>query len=59
MSLEQREGVESEVTRLEKLTALPLETLLKYAGISELTWREWKGRQGTETGHNSNIPRNY
>jgi transposase InsO family protein len=59
MSLEQRERAETEVRRLEKLTALPLAALLKYAGISERTWREWKGRQGAETGHNNNIPRNY
>jgi transposase InsO family protein len=32
---------------------------LKYAGIPERTWREWGERRGSETKHNSNIPKAY
>jgi hypothetical protein len=59
MSLEKRQKAEAEITRIEKLTGLPLSTLLTFAGISERTWREWKKRRGIATGHNNNIPRNY
>jgi len=59
MSLEARETVEKEILRIKNRTGLPLETLLKYAGVSRRTWREWTQRRGIETKHNNNIPRNY
>lgn len=59
MSLEARETAEREVTRLKEKTGLPLETVLRYAGISERTWREWMERRGIETKHNNNIPKAY
>ena len=59
MSLVIRTIVEKEIYRYKTRTNLPLEFLLKYAGISERTWREWKRRRGIETKHNNNIPKNY
>jgi hypothetical protein len=59
MSLGKRQKAEEDITRIEKLTGLPLSTLLTFAGISERTWREWKKRRGIATGHNHNIPRTY
>jgi hypothetical protein len=59
MSLETREKAESEIERIRKLTGLPEMRLVKYAGISERTWREWRERKGVETKHNNNIPRSY
>ena len=59
MSLEVRQIAEREIMRCKAKTGLPLETLLKYAGISERTWREWQERRGVETKHNNNIPRTY
>jgi transposase InsO family protein len=45
--------------RWQDKTRLPLETLLRYAGISQRTWREWAERRGIETKHNNNIPKAY
>jgi len=59
MSLETRQRAEKEIMRYQRKTGLPLETLLRYAGISQRTWREWAGRRGIETKHNNNIPKAY
>ena len=59
MSLEVRQTVEKEIMHYKTKTGLPLKVLLKYAGISQRTWREWGERRGIETGHNNNIPRTY
>jgi len=59
MSLQVRQIAEKEIMRFKAKTILPLETLLRFAGIPERTWREWQERQGIETRHNNNIPRNY
>jgi transposase InsO family protein len=59
MSLEVRTIVESEITRYKTMTGLPLEYLLKYAGVSRRTWYEWAERRGVETKHNNNIPKSY
>jgi transposase InsO family protein len=59
MSLEIRERAEREILRIKAKTALPLETLLGYAGIPQRTWREWAQRRGVETRHNNNIPKAY
>jgi len=59
MSLETRQLVEKEILRIKTKTGLPLDTLLKYAGISHRTWREWKQRHDIPTKHNNNIPKNY
>jgi transposase InsO family protein len=59
MGLAVRIIAEKEIQRLKVKTGLPLETLLKFAGIAQRTWREWQQRQGIETKHNNNIPRNY
>jgi len=59
MSLEVRQKAEREILRYQSKTALPLETLLKYAGISQRTWREWAQRRDIETKHNNNIPKAY
>jgi len=59
MSLETRQTAEKEILRLKTKTGLPLKTLLRYAGISLRTWREWMQRRGIETKHNNNIPKNY
>jgi len=59
MSLEARQLAEREILRLKDKTALPLKTLLGYAGIPQRTWREWAGRRGRKTRHNNNIPKAY
>jgi len=59
MSLETRQIAEREIHRFQNKTGLPLKTLLRYAGISQRTWREWGERRGIETKHNNNIPKNY
>jgi transposase InsO family protein len=59
LSLETRQAAEKEIVRYQTKTGLPLKTLLRYAGISQRTWREWAQRRGMETKHNNNIPRNY
>jgi transposase InsO family protein len=59
MSLELRQTIEKEIQRYESKTALPLLTLLKYAGIPERTWREWAQRRDIATRHNNNIPKAY
>jgi transposase InsO family protein len=59
MSLQSRTIIETEISRLKSITGLPFEYLLRYAGISQRTWREWKQRCGVETKHNNNIPKNY
>jgi len=59
MSLETRQTAEKEILRLKIKTGLPLKTLLRYAGVSPRTWREWMRRRGIETKHNNNIPKNY
>jgi len=59
MSLEVRQTAEKEILRIKIKTGLPLGTLLKHAGISQRTWREWARRRGVETKHNCNIPKNY
>jgi len=59
MSLETRQTAEKEILRYQNRTGLALEALLKYAGISHRTWRQWMRRRGIETKHNNNIPRNY
>jgi len=59
MSLLIRAIVEKEILRYRTRTNLPLEYLLKHAGISKRTWYEWMQRRGVETKHNNNIPKNY
>jgi transposase InsO family protein len=59
MSLEARQLAEREILRLKDKTALPLKTLLRYASISQRTWREWAVRRDQETRHNNNIPKAY
>jgi len=59
MSLEVRTIAEKEIQRFKVKTELPLETLLKFAGIPQRTWREWQQRRDVETKHNNNIPRTY
>jgi transposase InsO family protein len=59
MSLTERQVIENEIMRFRDKTELPLKVLLKYAGISERTWREWGKRRGVETVHNNNIPKAY
>jgi transposase InsO family protein len=59
MDLKARQTAEREIKRLETKTELPLEALLKYAGIPQRTGREWQERCGVETKHNNNIPKNY
>jgi hypothetical protein len=59
MSLEIRRTAETEIRRLEKLTALPLSKLLGFAGIPPRTWRNWQTRRDVPTGHTNNIPRSY
>jgi transposase InsO family protein len=59
MSLQIRQAAEREIKHLENKTGLPMERLLKYAGIPQRTWREWQERRGIETKHNNNIPKNY
>ena len=59
MGLEEREIAEKEITRLRNKTGISLGTLLRYAGISQRTWREWALRRGKETKHNNNIPKAY
>ena len=59
MSLEIRQKAEREIMHYQAKTKLPLETLLRYAGIPERTWREWTERRGVETKHNNNIPKAY
>ena len=57
MGLEEREIAEKEITRLRNKTGIPLEALLRHAGIPQRTWREWARRRGIETKHNNNIPK--
>jgi hypothetical protein len=59
MSLQARETVGKETTRSQVKTGLPVETLLKYAGIFKRAWHEWALRRGIKTAHNNNIPKNY
>jgi len=59
MSLKTRTIIGNEISRFKILTGLPLEFLLSHAGISQRTWYEWFERQGVETKHNNNIPKNY
>jgi putative transposase len=59
VSLEVRQIAEREIQRYQTKTGLPINTLLKYAGIPERTWREWSGRRGDATKHNNNIPKAY
>jgi len=59
MSLAVRIIAEKEIQRFKVKTELPLETLLKFAGIPQRTWREWQQRRDVETKHNNNIPRTY
>ena len=59
MSLEARRTAEEVITHYKSRTGLSLETLLKYAGISQRTWNEWMLRRGIETKHNNNIPKGY
>ena len=59
MSLLIRTIVENEISHYKTRTDLPLEYLLKHAGISQRTWREWMQRRGVETKHNNNIPKHY
>jgi transposase InsO family protein len=59
VGLEVRERAEREVIRLKNKTGLPLKTILRYAGISQRTWRAWGERRGIETKHNNNIPKAY
>ena len=59
MSLAARQTIETEILRCKARTGLPLETILRYAGISQRTWREWSARRGVETKHNCNIPKHY
>jgi transposase InsO family protein len=57
MSLERRQFITNEITRLCQRTGIALLVLLKYAGISMRTWQEWAKRKNEETRHNNNIPR--
>ncbi len=59
MSLEERTRAEQAIVCLKKKTGLPLERLLRYAGISNRTWREWQERRGEETKHNNNTPKQH
>jgi transposase InsO family protein len=59
MSLERRQVIEGEVTRIQEKTGIALVRILRFAGIPVRTWHEWQGRRGEETKHNSNIPRSY
>jgi hypothetical protein len=59
MSLEVRQIAEMEILRYKSQTGLSLKILLKYAGIPQRTWREWRKRCNIETVHNNNIPKNY
>jgi transposase InsO family protein len=59
MSLETRQIAEGEIRRYQEKTGLPMQTLLRYAGISARTWREWGERRGIQTKHNNNVPRHY
>jgi len=59
MSLQARTIIEKEILRFKIRVGLPLEYLLRCAGISRRTWYEWLERQGIETKHNNNIPKNY
>ena len=59
MSLEVRQTAAREILRIKTKTGLPLETLLKHAGISGRTWREWAQRRGMETKHNCNVRKDY
>ena len=59
MSLKKRQIIEREILCLKTKTELPLETLLRYAGISQRTWREWQERKDIETKHNNNVPKQY
>jgi transposase InsO family protein len=59
MSLETRQTAEKEIRRYKAKTGLPLGMLLRFAGISGRTWREWAQRRDVETRHNNNIPKNY
>jgi len=59
MSLQTRTIIGNEISRFKNLTGLPLEFLLSHAGIPQRTWYEWLERQGVETKHNNNIPKNY
>jgi len=58
MSLRVRQIVEKEIQRFQEKTILSLETLLRFAGIPQRTWREWQKRKNVETKHNNNFPRN-
>jgi transposase InsO family protein len=53
-----RELIEKEILRYKIKTGIPVNTLLKYAGISKRAWHEWQERHGIETAHNNNFPRN-
>jgi len=57
MSLERRQFITKEITRLHQRTEIALLVLLKYAGISVRTWQEWAKRKDEETRYNNNIPR--
>jgi hypothetical protein len=59
MSLQERQFAGKEITRYKTKTGLPLEILLRHAGISKRTWQEWETRRGVETKHNDNIPKNH
>jgi putative transposase len=59
VSLEVRQTAEREIRRYHAKTGLPINTLLKYAGIPHRTWHEWAQRRGAETKHNNNIPKAY
>ncbi|GHU95919.1 hypothetical protein FACS189479_09610 [Spirochaetia bacterium] len=59
MSLEKRQLIEREVTRMHRLTGIALLTLVCYAGVSRRTWREWQERREAETKHNGQIPREH
>jgi len=59
MSLQVRQIAEREIMRYKSRTGLPLEKLLKHAGISTRTWWEWETRRDVQTKHNNNIPKNY
>jgi len=59
VSLEVRQTAEREIQRYQAKTGLPINTILKYAGIPERTWYEWSERCGAETKHNNNIPKAY
>jgi transposase InsO family protein len=57
MSLQARQIAEKEILRFKAKTILSLETLLRFAGIPQRTWREWQQRREVETKHNNNFPR--